>query len=469
MNDPGTVSAVVAMPFLATPDTSDALAIRGIRRLAGDNGAISALTDHPIFQDGITDSETVLVAAAGTLYRAGADEIRRVLSLGTSAIEHRTAGTTLTPGLQVSIVRADSQSRPGTIESVRDIVEFVEGVMGLPLPTDHVILVLVDSAVSDKASGANYGFAISYLPAYEQLQGTQEWRQLQAGFVHEVAHYFWLGHEGWIDEGLANTVEYMKGRNSGLSRGQLKTRRGSCEAHDLAMLSEWNPPVGSTRYRCNYYLGQLLFQELLEAHGDVTFGEKLRELYLLSRMSRELGQVPGIVEVRQVFDGQADVVEKHWSGALNAPENRPFSEGVDRTSHDLVQWDQLPTYDGHSVTFSGSLLDSAVLSEETIEQARAHGYQNFTLYNADAYDFGGFILPPFTDGSSWNPGPRNSVASRYSLDAAAKSFTITFPFPEGLDTPSDYVVVVGGFQDDSRTPRIGTISDTLGYARIRSE
>ena len=180
---------------------------------------------------------------------------------------------------------------------------------------------------------------------------------------------------------------------------------------------------------------------------------------------REAGGTPGIAAVRQVFAGQRAIVDKHWSGALNAPENRPFDEGADRTSHDLIQWDQHPTYDGRSVTFSGTLLDGAVLAKETIEQARGGGYQPFMLRRADAYEHAGFILPPPPSG--WVLGPGDSVADTYSLDAASRSFTITFPFPEGLGTPSDYVVIVDGFQDDSQTPRIGSVIDNLGYARIR--
>ena len=61
------------------------------------------------------------------------------------------------------------------------------------------------------------------------------------------------------------------------------------------------------------------------------------------------------------------------------------------------------------------------------------------------------------------------MADTYSLDNSTQSFTITFSFPEALGTPSDYVVVVGGFQDANRTPRIGSNVDNLGYARIRVE
>ena len=370
----------------------------------------------------------------------------------------------LTPGLKISIIRTGSQSRPGTAEAVRDAVEFAEDIMGLPLPVEHVIIVLDVDANPEGAGGANHGFAISYSPEYETRQGTYEWRILQSGFTHEVAHYYWIGHASWIDEGLANAFLYMCGRDDGLSPGQLKTTRGSCEAHDLNMLETWDVSPGDSGYICSYYLGQRLFLELLEALGRAEFSTRLGELY---RAVEEVGDADNVAQVRRTFAGQESIVDKHWSGALNAPENRPFDEGVDRTSHDLVQWDQHPTYDGHSVMFSRTLLDEAVLSKETIEQARAGGYQNFTLRAADAHDFAGFILPLFTDGTSWILDAGDPVATTYSLDAASRSFTIRFPFPEGLGTPSDYVVIVAGFQDDSRTPRIGSVIDNLGYARIR--
>ena len=48
-----------------------------------------------------------------------------------------------------------------------------------------------------------------------------------------------------------------------------------------------------------------------------------------------------------------------------------------------------------------------------------------------------------------------------------KSFTIKFRLPQEIGDPSDYVVIVWGFPDNSRTPFIGEDIDILGYARIR--
>ena len=252
-DDEKAVAAVIPMPFLESPDNGDALAIEGISTLAY-KGLTESLMDHLTFQEGITDAQTTLVAAMGTV--RDAEEIGRLLDPGYATVETLSSGTDLTPGLKVSVVRTGTQSRPGTVETVKDAVAFVEQVMGLPLPVDHVIVLLNDKAVASDYAGINYGFAVGYLPEYEQRQGTDEWRSLQAGLVHEVAHYFWRGNVGWIDEGAANTVEYMHGLESGLSRGQLKPHRKDCEAHDLAMLTEWDPDTSSRRYLCNYFLGQ---------------------------------------------------------------------------------------------------------------------------------------------------------------------------------------------------------------------
>ena len=463
--DTDVVSEAITMPFLASPDATDALAIRAMFRLA-TKGVLSALIDAALFQNGIDDGETTLIAAAGTFYNDAA-AVRRVLTPGNAAVEAVSIETELTSELEVSIVRTSSQSRPGTVEAIRDAVEFAEGIMGLPLPVEHVVVVFDEDAVLADYTGTNYGFAFGYSPEYETRQDTYEWRQLQAGFVHEVAHYYWRGNADWIDEGVANTFEYVYGIENGLSRGQLKTKRKNCEAHDLEMLTMWDPAKNNSAFLCNYYLGELLFLELLETLGSLEFAAKLQEIYQVALPVQEAGDTPGIAEVRQVFAEQQAIVDKHWSGALNAPENRPFDEGVDRLSHDLIQWDQHPTHDGRSVTFSGTLLDVAVLSQPTIGHARSGGRQNFILRDANGYEYMGSILPPLTDGSRWILDEGDSIADRYSLDAAAKSFTITFPFPEDLETPSDYVVVVRGFQDASQTPRIGEHIDTLGYARIR--
>ena len=459
---------IIAMPFLKSLEPGDVLAIRGIEELASNEDVklLKALLDHPTVRDGITDAQITLVAAAGTHWDA--DEIQRFLNPGYADIEVLSKGTELTPGLKISIVRTGSQRQPHTAATVRDAAEFAEGIMQLPLPVSHIIVVLNDKTGNKGYGGANHGYAFSYLPEDEQPLDTYGGRYFQSGIVHEVAHYYWRLEPSWVDEGVANIFEYMNGVENETSPAFLqKAQRSNCEAHDLEMLTEWNPGVQEfERFGCNYFLGQMLFQELLENLGAEEFNQRLRELYRLSLGAEETDRTPSIAEVRQAFHDQSKIVEKHWSGKLNAPENRPFDEGVYRTNHDLVQWEQYPTYDGNSVTFIGTLLGDAVLSRETLDAARrGSGYQNFDLYPIGEGGFEGWILPP---GHGWRlERSGDTTATEYRLEG--RTFTVKFPFPKALGNPSDYAVHVWGFQDESRTPIIAEYGDRLGYARIRVE
>ena len=89
------------------------------------------------------------------------------------------------------------------------------------------------------------------------------------------------------------------------------------------------------------------------------------------------------------------------------------------------------------------------------------------MYPFDSKSLAGYILPYFEDGTRWVgiPGYHSAVASTYQLEG--RSFHIEFSVPDALGTPSDYVVVVTGFQNNEQEPTIGTKNDVLGYARIR--
>lgn len=459
---------VIGMPFLASVEGDDVLALRSLQSLALQRDErLDAVLEHQNFHDGITDDQTTLVVAAGTIRTASA--IRNILGPGVARTEVAFAATEQTPDLKISVVRTGTQSRPSTVDDVRDTVEFVERIMQRPLPVNHVVVVLDDYAVTENYGGTNFGFAFSLLSDSEQHGTPYDTLIFRTNLIHEIAHFFWRGHVAWIDEGVARTFEYLYGVDVGVSPGLLVApRRNGCGAHDLAMLTEWNPSPGQEgRYFCNYFLGQMLFQELLETLGREAFTQKLRELYQVALTTEEDGEAAGIAEVQEVFDGQPAIVQKHWSGALNAPEGRPFDEGVTRTSHDLIQWDQHPTQDGEFVTFSGTLLGDAVLVQETIGDARTGGFQNFTLSSADGYDHAGSILPPLLSGHWILDDPGDVVAGEYELDG--RTLTVKFRFPEGLGDPSDHVILVWGFPDVSRTPFADDEVDVLGYARIRAE
>ena len=299
----------------------DLLALNAVESLARRD-LLSSLMSGPPFSGGITSAQIPLVVAAATVDK---EEARRMVEPGYADIETLFAGTELTPDLKISIVRTGTDRQPGTARGIRDAVEFAERTMQLPLPVGHVILVLNEKAYPEGANGANSGFDISVNPDFEQPGDTSKGSSFQSIIVHETAHYFWGGAApAWIDEGMASTFQYLYAIENEASPESRRRQRRDCEAHDLEMLVELNPTLEDfDLYYCNYYLGQLLFLELLEELGTGEFNERLRELYrLYPKGERPTGTIR-IDAVRRVFQDQADIVEKHWSGKLNAPENRP--------------------------------------------------------------------------------------------------------------------------------------------------
>ena len=459
------VATIIPMPFLENLESDDVMVIRGLHFMSFySHYWFDALIDQPELQNGITDDQATLVIATATILDI--DEISRMLEPGYAVVETVSAGTKQTPHLKISIVHTGNLSTSLIVSVTKDAVEFVERTMGLPLPVSHVIYVMNIKAIPQGGEAANYGYALAFNPDIVETQDAYNLEYLRSRILHEIAHYYWGGPGVlFIMEGLADTFVYMHGIERGLSPLRLKNLRGGCEVHDLEMWRDWDHSKDSTQSYCNYYLGQSLFVDLLENMGEQEFKESLRDLYRLFLSAQDAGEIAAINEVRQAFLGQSDIVEKHWSGKLNAPENRPFDEGVYLTNHGLVQWDQYPTYNGGRVTFSGTLLADAVLSQTVREAIEGRGFANFTLYLADGIYFAGLIEHP-----SFAPSlrhPEDTKAIEYSL--SGRTFSVEFPFRKTLGNPSNYIVVVRGFQDDSRTPIIDEAIDILGYARIRVE
>ena len=110
------------------------------------------------------------------------------------------------------------------------------------------------------------------------------------------------------------------------------TGPGNCKADDLERYEkrEYQRPIGALNY-CPYYLGASLFLELLEELGTDEFNRRIQELHRVYEAARNVGVHPtaeaykytDIHGLRQVFHDQLEIVERHWSGRMNAPENRP--------------------------------------------------------------------------------------------------------------------------------------------------
>ena len=145
-----------------------------------------------------------------------------------------------------------------TAAALQDAARFAEAVMGLPLPTEHVILVLDDDAVSGKSAGTNHDLLISFSPESEEAARGGDALGFQRGLVHEVAHYYWSGNQGWVNEGLANMVEHLYVVETGAPAWTLENPRKDCEVPDLEALAAIDPLPGHDAYSMQLLPGPTL-------------------------------------------------------------------------------------------------------------------------------------------------------------------------------------------------------------------
>ena len=125
--------------------------------------------------------------------------------------------------------------------------------------------------------------------------------------AHEVAHYYWLGNADWIDEGMAELMEWViENRRVGTPVRLVDVTDVPCKfARSLKELEELAPKGGEPAHICNYSLGRGLFVNLLRTLGEDAFWEGARNLYAASPGA-------GVEEVRQAFGANVGVVIDRW-------------------------------------------------------------------------------------------------------------------------------------------------------------
>ena len=306
----GQTATLLEMPFLKSVTETDALLIKGMfsrqyRRAPGN------ILDHPKAKDGIDDDDTILITAATT--SRDENQIRRLLTPGGATVETWQIATPRTPNLNLSIVRAGSRRATDTSFIVEDAIAYVEDTMDMPLPTNHVILLLDDSGVFANFAGVNYGQAMAIRRKGEDGSDRDRQAFVQV-MVHEVAHYFWHGNEDWIDEGVANAIDITYAIDKNLPSEFKTNHRGTCNLSTLQDLAGAEHHRNSLNFLCNYFLGGSLFLDLQDTHGKQEFRQGLKNLYAMTQKLHTEQEQAGIEEVKRAFGENNPVVIKHWTG-----------------------------------------------------------------------------------------------------------------------------------------------------------
>ncbi len=280
-------SRILAMPFLASVESPDALAVRSLERIKAISKAdFLQIMSHPTLNDGITDEEAEIVLLLGATYQyADRALVDTLLDPTRIAVEKRAIRLPYSGEVDLAIIRpapGPARSMDLLEHSVRGIEEF----MGTSFPTNYIAALFAEEAVSEGAAGTHFGTHIAMLPKYDVDDGSQLANFLPSLTAHEVAHYYWRGNETWIDEGGATFMEFPV-ENVRTGRGLIADHYPCPYVSSIAEVVALDPERLSPADICNYSLGERIYLDLYRNLGDTAFRQGFSNLYQRSQVLDE--------------------------------------------------------------------------------------------------------------------------------------------------------------------------------------
>ena len=300
---------IIDMPFLETVDGVDAAAVTSLRdlQLSSDGPYLEQVLSHPTLSGGITDDQTVVVAALRTVINYRPNLLDVLLDPARVNVEKRVTHLRHSGEMDLSVIHLNPGSYR-TMDILDQIIRTHEEFMGVPLPTGYLGVVVAD-ATPNRGGGGPSGI-ITIDPGYEEDAYL---------IAHELAHSYWNFAPPWLREGAAEFMTTVS-TDTQFSDNSCGAAESLSELQRLQMESLEKRLVGGGNLTfCNYALGRGLYIELYNTLGDRAFREGFQNLYLAMREGKHDGQCTGeergLCYLRKAFvtDAQPD------SGALAEP------------------------------------------------------------------------------------------------------------------------------------------------------
>ena len=303
----GSMSELLAMPFLESVEESDVLALQSLNQLAllnwttlADPSEFAEFMSHPAIADGITDEEAIFVTVASDAYAENPGLVDTLLEPAEVLSERRIIELPVAGEVELVIVRI----HPGSARSMdllEEAVRFAEDYMGERFPLNLVLLLYAD-AVKDGFAGHNSGADMVVHPDFD--------RDDKLGLIasHEVAHFYWRGSsQVWIDEGAAEFLAVVEAdRLLWLDMTDISPAdvMDEYDCADGTTLKSLETLPDSQAEDCSYALGFLFFLDLHQALGAEDFQQGFRELYQAGKdvLDPESWQARNMGDVRDAFE-----------------------------------------------------------------------------------------------------------------------------------------------------------------------
>ena len=227
--NPALVGRIMEMPFMASHEPADTGAVAALAYLSIRDPALAdSIMAHSSLAGGITDGQTHAVALAyGSVSFGGS--AARTLEPGLLHVTSLKGWLPLSGPVSITVA-TESPAETGHLQpSIEKWLRWLEEYLETPLPTANV-LVHYGRGLPSPATGGNVGVSIIHPPGYA-APAKFHWTQ------HELVHYWFVGNEGWIDEGLAQALTSLmeaNGRGGGhtlSSQSSVQRRWEDCGYH----------------------------------------------------------------------------------------------------------------------------------------------------------------------------------------------------------------------------------------------
>ena len=272
---------ILAMPFLNTVESADALAIRSLyqERYRGDRSTeLLRLLAHPALVKITDDEAKIVLLVAGTNQHQPESVIPLLDTLVSDEgvyIEEHTVNLSYSCEVTLAIIRHVDQVIPSvSMERFEFAVATIDDFMGWPLHTNHVTWYF-----GQMNGGIHYGTHIASNPEYDD----ENYDGGPSHIAHESGHLYWTSRgthwidkstPSWMKEGAADFLAIVV-ENARVGR-PLVANREPCLLDNIRDLEVSE----SDESGCEYSLGQRLFLDLYHSLGEETFREGFRNLYL---------------------------------------------------------------------------------------------------------------------------------------------------------------------------------------------
>ena len=274
---------IADMPFLATPHQgADLPALLSLAKIADTDPVHLRTLLHSQHPTGITDQSSWRIAPQHQLRNTDPDTADALLDptlWHLSETYHRMPnGQTAAVGI---LYPAELTPKPNLNIPAKALRAGYQLTGQLPASYRPVPIILgIDTGPQRQGYAADTHIAISR--RHRSDTATANWI-----LAHEIAHIWWQGNAGWIDEGMAELIASLATASSKPAGTETP-----CFVPDLIRLIRIDrpPPL------CNYQLGGALFHDLHQA-APAHFAQRTAYLY---RQSRSLSLESG--HIRQAFD-----------------------------------------------------------------------------------------------------------------------------------------------------------------------